>query len=161
MHICQQVYRCNLAEVLCKSATIAIACAGKFGDSTSVPEHSNRLKSCDIQLHDALLTCTLRTLCMWELRSPLKHVLAIKLSPMIEIRRVWQALNLLGIHPQEVDLLVVQDFTLLKTCQSVTVGLQGLRWSHGLHPNAAASPLSCWTCARPCTTPTPPCIFNI
>ena len=81
-------------------------------------------------------------------------VLAVEVSPMIEVRRVRQALNLLGSHPQEVDLLLVQDFTLLKTRQSITMGLQGLRWGHSLHPNAAHSPY--WSCARSCSAPAAP-----
>ena len=60
--------------------------------------------------------------------------------PMIEVSRVGLALNLFGSQPQEVDVLLIQDLTLLKASQGVTVGLQGLGWGHGLHPHVAAFP---------------------
>ena len=91
-----------------------------------------------------------------------RAVPAVKLLPMIEISRVWLALNLLGTQPEEVDLLLVQDLTLFKPCQSVTVGLQGLGWGHGLHPHTAATPLSCrsWSCTRLGTRPAPPSLLE-
>ena len=105
-------------------------------------------------------------LCMWELSGSLHegmhwvsgHVLAVAFSPMIQVRRVWQALHLLGSRSQKVYLLVVQHFTLLKTCQSVTIGLQGLRGGHGLHPSAANYH---WSCARLWTDPAASCKFSI
>lgn len=59
---------------------------------------------------------------------------------MVQVSRVWLALNLFGTQAQEVNLLLVQDLALFKACQSMTVGLQGLGWSHGLDPRTVVNP---------------------
>lgn len=51
--------------------------------------------------------------------------------PMVEVRGVGLALDLVSPQPQEVNILLVEDLTLLISCQGMAVSLQSLGGGQG------------------------------
>ena len=74
---------------------------------------------------------------------------------MVEVRRMGLALNLVSPQPQEVNILLVQDLTLLISCQGMAVSLQSLGGGQG--GSTAAAGVCHWGSSWPCAVPTGPC----
>ena len=72
---------------------------------------------------------------------------------MVEVRGVGLPLNLVGPQPQEIDVLLVQNLTLLISRQSMAVALQCLRGGQGGHTAAAAALCHWGGSSWPCTVP--------
>ena len=78
---CHQGLHCSIADRLMPNCSHCHCRAGKFKTSISMPEHSDRLESCDIQLHDALLTCTAMSVqSVWQCRYAGSDLMAVWLQ---------------------------------------------------------------------------------